>query len=151
MPLRTGDDPTRGETRAEARGERRAGHWPVLAGSVALTALALAWLPAVRNVVPACPSRWLLDLPCPACGTTRVLAALGRGALGEAVSIAPLPTLVALGLLAVGGAVGVRLALGWPGLPPGLRLLGQRPAVRWAVAGGALVLWGFTLWTGSSR
>jgi Protein of unknown function (DUF2752) len=48
-----------------------------------------------------CPFRLTTGLPCPFCGTTRSLVALGGGDLGEALSLQPFGPLVAVGAVAV--------------------------------------------------
>ena len=58
-----------------------------------------------------CPFRLTTGLPCPFCGTTRSLVALGRGDLGESFSLqpfGPLVALVAVALLAAAFSARVR-------------------------------------------
>lgn len=139
MPPRTGDHTT------------HLSHWPILGLATISVALVLGWSARVRCVVPPCPSRVLLDLPCPACGTTRVLTALGQGRVLDALALAPLPTLAAIGLVGLGALAAARLALGRAPLPQALVALGERRGFRAAIGVGALGLWAITLWTGSSR
>ncbi|HEY5724342.1 MAG TPA: DUF2752 domain-containing protein [Methylomirabilota bacterium] len=58
-----------------------------------------AWLVAARLIEPDgiswCPIRRLIGLPCPGCGMSRALVALGRGEWARAIDLHPLaPVLV---------------------------------------------------------
>jgi hypothetical protein len=86
---------------------------PPAAGSRATTALAkralwvgtgvaaiFLWLGAARRLPPGdalvpCAVRALIGMPCPGCGMTRALLALGRGEIGVALALHPLSPLVA--------------------------------------------------------
>ncbi len=98
--------------------------------------------PAAAQVLPACPFRTLLHLPCPSCGSTRALLALGQGQLGVALAANPLFVLV-LGLMAAAACLWLgALALGRP-LPPWVGQLERSwpPWLRLAVASALVVNW----------
>ncbi len=64
----------------------------VLAGLIAATLLCLP--PTQYSFYPQCPVYRYLHLLCPGCGTTRALAALLRGHVGEAIRYNALTTLM---------------------------------------------------------
>lgn len=75
-----------------------------------------AWLALAHSSAPgegplACPIRALIGMPCPGCGMTRALLALGRGDWGAALSwhpLAPLVVLEAVGLWFLAGRLVAR-------------------------------------------
>jgi len=74
---------------------------------LAAATVALLALPLVGRVAPLAPGCWLHAVtgwPCPTCGSTRAVAALGRGRIVEALGWNPLVTLVALSGLVFGMA-----------------------------------------------
>jgi len=89
--------------------------WPagrqlgLLWGLVALTLVALSPLASsLAAGLPACPVKAALDLPCPACGSTRAALALAGGDFAAALAANPL---AAIGWLAlVGGGLSAALA-----------------------------------------
>jgi hypothetical protein len=74
-------------------------------GIIALLGAAAAWL-RMRLTVEWLPSlcvfHSLTGIPCPACGSTRALAALAAAHPGEALALNPLITFVAAGCVALG-------------------------------------------------
>ena len=88
------------------------------AGVVALGACASALGAGEVEGPTLCPFRLATGLPCPLCGTTRSLMALGRGDVEASVAYSPLGLL--LSLAAVAFAVGLaraaarRRSLSWP-------------------------------------
>lgn len=84
-----------------------------------------------------------LVMPCPGCGMTRAMAALGRGDLAAAWSLHPLSWLLALEALAIGLGVSFRLLTsGRPASAPFWTAFRIEAA---ALAHGALLV---ALWTG---
>lgn len=78
-----------------------------------LSATALLWLAAACLWAPdfsPCPFRLATGLPCPACGSTRAVAAILRGDFAEALRLNPIGY-----LLCAGGAVILSLLV-WDGL-----------------------------------
>jgi hypothetical protein len=62
-----------------------------------------------------CPLRTLTGVPCPFCGTTTALRALGGGHVTQSLAAAPLSvTLVAASLVAVTKRLPARLIVPWP-------------------------------------
>ncbi len=63
-------------------------------------AAAAAWLIAARLIEPdgisSCPIRRLVGLPCPGCGMSRALLALGGGDWARAIELHPLAPVLAL-------------------------------------------------------
>ena len=108
----------------EARlGEARALPATLAAGAVCAGAL-IALVDPEGGAYPACPTRALLGVDCPACGTLRGLHALSRGRVAEALDHNLLLVLaVPLGLVAWWGWV--RAAAGAPVV--------NRPVSRWAI------------------
>jgi hypothetical protein len=56
---------------------------------------AAARFPSLVEMLPACAFRGLTGLPCPTCGTSRALLALGRGDLAGALAVQPFVTALA--------------------------------------------------------
>ena len=76
-------------------------------GAVAVALVALS--PLARElaaVVPACPVKSWLALPCATCGTTRAALALARLDLAAALAVNPLATIGWVGLIGGGAAAG---------------------------------------------
>lgn len=116
-----------------------------LAALLLAAALVLAsrplW-PAAAQVLPACPFYTLFHLPCPSCGSTRALLALGQGQLGAALAANPLLVL-AVGLVTAAACLWAgAFALGRP-LPPWVRQLERSwpPWLRLAVASALVANW----------
>jgi hypothetical protein len=84
-----------------------------------------------------CPFRLATGLPCPFCGMTRSLVALGQGRLDASFDLAPLGPFVSLVAVAAGTAALTALARGRPMRWP-----------QWSLAVGAVLLagsWGLQL------
>lgn len=140
-------DPTRGEavvyreTVPAAVLPRRVGNERAASASLAIGALcgcALVALvdPSDTDAYPTCPTRTLLGIDCPACGTLRGLHALGRGQVGRALDHNVLLLLaVPIGLAAWWGWV--RGALGRPPRPVAIP--------RWTIPAVVLVAAAFTV------
>jgi uncharacterized protein DUF2752 len=104
------------------------------AAMLSTAALGCVSLGAVTGVTPdgptLCPFRVITGFPCPFCGTTRSLFALGHGDLGGSVDFSPLGPFVAgtavVVLLVLAWAVVRERALRWPRplLVGGLALIG---------------------------
>jgi len=97
-----------------------------LAAAVLFAGVASAVLyrfpPTAYGFYPVCPVHEYLHLECPGCGTTRALAALVHGHLGEAFHFNPLMVGLVLPLAAIyGAAVYTRAVRGsrfrWPQPP----------------------------------
>lgn len=83
-----------------------------LAGVVVL---ALGQVSASLDVpIPLCPLKHVTGIPCPTCGGTRALRALGHGAFLAALRWNPLVTLTALALLPFLVYAALVTLLGWP-------------------------------------
>lgn len=80
----------------------------VAAAALLLAAVVLPWRPPTL-----CLLRAVTGLPCPACGGTTAMVALGRGDLQGALAASP--------LVALGAPVWVL----WPSLAPALRRAGE--------------------------
>jgi hypothetical protein len=134
---RTPPQPVRGEPGGPSRygapvplaaldarlGEARALPATLAAGAVCAGAL-ITLVDPEGGPYPACPTRALLGIDCPACGTLRGLHALSRGRVTEALDHNLLLVLaVPLGLVAWWGWV--RAAAGAP--------VEARPMPRWAI------------------
>ncbi|MFZ9888393.1 MAG: DUF2752 domain-containing protein [Myxococcota bacterium] len=120
--------------------------WAGLGGAALLLGaqVALRW-PSVLRVLWPCPFRAVTTLPCPTCGLTRVLLLLAKGQPLEALTLAPLPTLVLGGALTLGAGEALRGLLRRQSLDSLLtRWLRHRP-VRWSAAVFAVVLWGYAI------
>lgn len=66
-------------------GSERTGRASLAMGAVAGCALLALVDPAEGGVYPTCPTRAVLGIDCPACGTLRGLHALARGNVGAAL------------------------------------------------------------------
>jgi hypothetical protein len=89
----------------------------LLWGGASLATIALARLtPRLGPLVPACPVRAWVGLPCPTCGTTRALMALGHLDFATAVAWNPLVAL-SIVVLVVGGLVAGLAAAAGRGVP----------------------------------
>ncbi len=64
--------------------------------------------------IPLCPLKVLSGLPCPTCGGTRALRALGHGALLTALRFNPLVTLAALSAIPCLVYAALVTLFGWP-------------------------------------
>lgn len=122
--------------RPDERARRQLG---LLWGAVALSLIGLA--PMARRaaaLLPECPFRWLTEMPCPTCGTTRALLALLRFEPLEALAFNPLGTLAAVGLVSGGLVAGAAAIAGRPLAPPPV---GRAPALRLSIVVAALANW----------
>lgn len=109
----------------EARlGEARALPATLAAGAVCTGAL-VALVDPEGGAYPACPTRALLGVDCPACGTLRGLHALSRGRLTEALDHNL--------LLVLAVPLGVVAWLGWVRAAAGVPVA-ARSVPRWAIA-----------------
>jgi hypothetical protein len=98
-----------------ARYEVDASHLRVPAAGVVVGGLVLAHLPS--SVGLPCPLRTLTGVPCPFCGLTTSVRALGGGHLGASFRAAPLGLLVVgFALVALTGRIPGRLRLPVPAL-----------------------------------
>jgi hypothetical protein len=99
-------------------------------GALAGCALLAAVDPNEPGRYPACPTRTLLGIDCPACGTLRGVHALLNGRLGTALS----HNLLLAVAVPVGILVWIRLVMAAAGRP-----VPRLDPPRWAVAGLAVV------------
>lgn len=100
-----------------------------------------SWIALARGLPPGgtlvpCPVRALTGVPCPGCGMTRALLALGRGDVGEALALHPLSPLIAAEAMLAWILWGL-VVFGWMP-PPGRRALNVM------LAANAVLL--FTVW-----
>ena len=93
-----------------------------LASVSAATLVLLGWVGAEGAALPPCGLKMVTGLPCPLCGGVRATAALGRGALEEALWWNPAAVAIHAGLL-VSGAL-----IAFAKTPPWLRA-GRSPNV----------------------
>lgn len=107
------------------------------------------WLGAARRLPPGealvpCAVRALTGVPCPGCGMTRALLALGRGEIGVALALHPLSPLVAVEAVALWILWGL-IALGWMAAP------GRRAVNVFLAANAALLIavWALRWWKGT--
>jgi hypothetical protein len=77
----------------------------VCAGSLGAVALGAATDARPSDDLTLCPFRLVTGLPCPFCGLTHSLLALGQGDLDDSVRFSPIGPLVALVAAVVGWAV----------------------------------------------
>ena len=116
------------------------------AGAVLATVVARGMLDG-RAVYPGCGFRWLTDHPCPACGGTHALAALGSGEIAASLGHNPLVALVALAcvVLALGAALDHWLNRGrWAArLEPRGRAVLRR--ARWWLPAAVVINWAYLL------
>ncbi len=125
-----------------ARSERQVA---LLWGAIALAALALLPLaPRVAPLLPACPLRSALGIPCAACGSGRALVALARLDARAAVIANPLAALAAATFLLGGVTAGVAALL--DRLPAEPRTLPT--SLRWAVLVALVANWCYLWWVG---
>jgi Protein of unknown function (DUF2752) len=88
--------------------------WASLALALVVV-LALGQVSADLEVpIPVCPLKHITGIPCPACGGTRALRALGHGAFLAALRWNPLVTMTALALLPFLIYAALVTVLGWP-------------------------------------
>ena len=109
-------------------------------------AFASAWM-KLGLPPPACVFRTWTDWPCPTCGTTRLLAALLRGDVTEALSLNPLVLVSVAGMAgwAVASAGGVLLGLPARHLVTTSR---ERLVLRCLAAAVLAVGWSYLAWRG---
>jgi hypothetical protein len=81
---------------------------------------------------PICPFKAVTSLPCPGCGMTRAVLALGQGRVLAAVGFNPLVLPLVAAMLA--WLAGVRLDAA------------RHRAALWVLLGAVLVFWGARLW-----
>ncbi len=107
--------------------------------------LAICLLPLGRiashfqQILPLCPSSYLLGIPCPTCGCTRSLIFLSHGMVKEAFFIQPLFFLIFSGLILWGTSdlVLVLFHKQWKWRWG----KGEKSLLRWGVAGGVFLNW----------
>ena len=68
-------------------------------GTIALLALIAVRILPVRTVLPACPFKSMTGIPCPTCGTTRLLMHLTQGDVALAFFLNPVVALFIIGAL----------------------------------------------------
>ena len=105
------------------------------AGVVALGACASALGAGEAEGPTLCPFRLATGLPCPFCGTTRSLMALGRGDVEASFQLNPLGLVLSAAAVAVAVAALRRRPLRWP------------PWLAPAAGAGIAVIWIFQLVT----
>lgn len=91
--------------------ESRALAAAMFAGTLALGIWILPRLTLLPYLLPRCPMAQSFHIPCPTCGGTRALTALGRGEVLQAFYLNPLITLsvfAAFALCAIVGLSGLR-------------------------------------------
>lgn len=126
--------------------ERSARQGALFWGATALALLALAPLaPRLAPLLPACPVRRWLALPCPGCGSGRALLALVRLDPVAALAANPLAALMAGGLV-MGGLLAAALALAGR-LPAEPRTLPR--GAGWLAAAALAANWVYLWWYGS--
>lgn len=117
-------------------------------GAVLLAAggLAAVWQ-RLALPVPGCRFREWTGLPCPGCGSTRMIDALLSGDVAAAAGWNPLVLGALTAVLAWAVLSVSRLALG---LPPRRLVLAprERVALRWLVAGLLAAGWSYLVWRG---
>jgi hypothetical protein len=64
--------------------------------------------------IPLCPLKFVTGIPCPTCGGTRALRALGHGAVLAALRLNPLVTLAALAAIPCLVYAALVTVFGWP-------------------------------------
>ena len=118
-----------------ATSEERQIAWLWAGAALSVMLLRQFWF-LVAPILPACPLRTLIGVPCPTCGSTRAGLALIRGDIPGALYLNPLATVAGLAFLLGGVAAPVWLGLGRkvPDLPSRWPL-GLRIAVLAAIVG----------------
>lgn len=94
----------------------------------------------LASLLPPCPVRAVLDLPCPSCGTTRAIILLLEGRCGDAFLMNPLVIgggVLFLGYLIAGWAVYVRTGQ----FPEPRWTPGRLSILRWAIGVAVVVNW----------
>lgn len=131
--------PRGGPARRHAAGALRFGHAEVLAAIAALTFLVARFVPVV-GLLPPCPFRAALGIPCASCGMTRAFVALARGDAAAALAASPLGAALAATAWSFAALALVRPALRfrWPHLAPA-----AARAVALAGIGALLLNWGW--------
>ncbi len=116
--------------------------------SVSLAGMALLALGQVSSQfeipVPLCPLKHITGIPCPTCGGTRALRALGQGAVLAALRWNPLVTIAALVLIPCLVYAAVVTLFGWPRVRVQLAPSDQR-LLRAAAWVAILANWAFLL------
>jgi hypothetical protein len=97
----------------------RFGHAEVLAAIAALTFFVARFVPVV-GLLPPCPFRAGLGIPCASCGMTRAFVALARGDVAAAVGASPLGAVLAAAAWSFAALALSRplLRFRWPELRP---------------------------------
>ena len=116
---------TGGSTGASPRPGRSKGRAAAFAALSAGIVLAALWRPSDTGL-PLCFFRFSTGLSCPGCGMTRSVAAVGRGEIDVAIRYHAFGPLIAAGLAAAWGAIGIGLATGRDLLP---EMTGRRVSI----------------------
>jgi hypothetical protein len=116
------------------------------AGAVLAVVVARAMVDG-RLLYPGCGFRWLTGLPCPGCGGTHALAALGDGDPLAALAHNPLVASLALGMvvLALAAALDRALHHGRLAVLVAARVRGIARRAGWWMLGAGVVNWIFLL------
>jgi hypothetical protein len=122
----------------------RFGHAEVLAAIAALTFFVARFVPVV-GLLPPCPFRAGLGIPCASCGMTRAFVALARGDVAAAVAASPLGALLAAAAWGFAALAVLRPAIRfrWPDPGPA-----AARAAALAGVGALLVNWGWLVVSG---
>ena len=104
------------------------------------------WASRFAAVLPACPFRSIVGLPCLSCGATRSAVALARLDIPGALAANPLAALAGMGLVGGGLVVGVLALLGTSVREPKWHL---SVTTRWLLMAVLLINWVYLVGAGS--
>ena len=117
-----------------------------VAFGVAVAGIALSPLAAVvAGLLPPCLFRQWVGVPCPSCGATRAILALGRLDVAAAVAVNPLACAALVSLIAAGLVAPWWLRFG--GSLPVFTTAARR-ALLWGALAAAAVNWLYLAWSG---